>query len=72
MWIHSETRTGHDKNIQSLQSLGFTQIVSEPIHIQGACLDHIYIGNNQNSFPNFDVLFNSVYFSDHNLIVLYY
>ena len=40
----------------SLQSLGFTRIVSEPTHIQGACLDHIYIRNNQNSFPNFDVL----------------
>ena len=40
----------------SFQSLGFTQIVSEPTHIWGACLDHIYIRNNQNSFPNFDVL----------------
>ena len=56
----------------SLQSLGFTQIVSEPTHIRGACLDHIYIRNNQNSFPNFDVLLNSVYFSDHDSIVLYY
>ena len=34
----------------SLQSLGFTQIFSEPTHIQGACLDHIYIRSNQNSF----------------------
>ena len=56
----------------SLQSLGFTQIVSEPTHIRGACLDHIYIRNNQNSFPNFDVLLNRVYFSDHDSIVLYY
>ena len=56
----------------SLQSLGFTQIVSEPTHIRGACLDHIYIRNNQTSFPNFDVLLNSVYFSDHDSIVLYY
>ena len=56
----------------SLQSLGFTQIVSERTHIWGACLDHIYIRNNQNSFPNFDVLINSVYFYDHDLIVLYY
>ena len=43
----------------SSQSLGFTQIVSEPTHVRG---DHIYIRNNQNSFPNFDVLLNSVYF----------
>ena len=56
----------------SLQSLGFTQIVSEPTHIRGACLDHIYIRNNQNNFPNFDVLLNSVYVSDHDSIVLYY
>ena len=56
----------------SLQSLGFTQIVSEPTHIRGACLDHIYIKNNQNNFPNFDVLLNSVYVSDHDSIVLYY
>ena len=56
----------------SFQSLGFTQIVSEPTHIWGACLDHIYIRNNQNSFSNFDVLLNSVYFSDHGSIVLYY
>ena len=56
----------------SLQSLGFTQIVSERTHIWGVCLDHIYIRNNQNSFPNFDVLINSVYFYDHDLIVLYY
>ena len=55
----------------SLQSLGFTQIVSEPTHIRGACLDHIYIRNNQNSFPNFDVLLSSVYFSDHDSIVFY-
>ena len=56
----------------SLQSLGSTQIVSDLAHIQGVCLDHIYIRNNQNSFPNFDVLLNSVYFSDHDSIVLYY
>ena len=56
----------------SLQSLGFTQIVSEPTHIWGACLDHIYIRNNRKSFPNFDVLRNSVYFSDHGSIVLCY
>ena len=56
----------------SLQSLGFTQIVPEPTHIRGVCLDHIYIRNNQNSFPNFDVLLNSVYFSDHGSIVLDY
>ena len=31
----------------SLQSLGFTHIVSEPTHIRGVCLDHIYIRNNQ-------------------------
>ena len=31
----------------SLQSLGFTPIASEPTHIGGACLDHIYIINNQ-------------------------
>ena len=31
----------------SLQSLGFTPIASEPTHIWGACLDHIYIRNNQ-------------------------
>ena len=53
----------------SSQSLGFTQIVSEPTHVQG---DHIYIRNNQNSLPNFDVLLNSVYFSHHDSIVLYY
>ena len=58
--------------IMSLQSLGFTQVVSEPTHIRGACLDYIYIRNNQNSFPNFDALLNSAYFSDHDLIVLYY
>ena len=56
----------------ALQSLGFTQIVSEPTHIRGACLDHIYIKNNQNSFPNFDVLLKSVYFSDHDTVNLYY
>ena len=37
---------------KSLKFLGFTQIVSEPTHIRGACLDHIYIRNKQNSFPN--------------------
>ena len=37
---------------KSLEFLGFTQIVSEPTHIRGACLDHIYIRNKQNSFPN--------------------
>ena len=42
----------------SLQSLGFTQVVSEPTSIRGACLDHIYVRNNQNDFPNFDVLLN--------------
>ena len=56
----------------SLQSLSFTQIVSEKFHIRGACLDHIYIRNTQNSFPNFDVLLNSVYFSDHDSIAWYY
>ena len=56
----------------SLQSLGFTQILSELTHIWGARLDHIYIKTNQNSFPNFDVLHNSVYFSDHDSIVLHY
>ena len=56
----------------SLQSLGFNQIVSEPTHTQGACLDHIYIRYNQKSFPNFDVLLNSVCFSDHDSLVLYY
>ena len=56
----------------SLQSLGFTQIISEPTHIWGACLDHIYIRNNQNNFPHFDVLLNSVCVSDHDSIVLYY
>ena len=56
----------------SLHSLGFAQIVSKPTYIQGACLDNIYIRNNQNSFPSFDVLLNSVYFSDHDSIVLYY
>ena len=56
----------------SFQSLGFTQIVSERTHISGACLDHIYIRNNQNNFPNFDVLLNSVCFFDHDSIALYY
>ena len=56
----------------SLQYLGFTLIASEPAHIWGACLDHIYIRNNQNGFPNFDVLLNSVYFSDHDSLVSYY
>ena len=55
-----------------MQFLGFTQIVSEPTHIRGPCLYHIFIRNNQNSFPNFDVLLKSVYFSDHDSIVLYY
>ena len=58
--------------ITSLQSLAFTQIVSEPTHIRGACLDQIYIRNNQNSFPNFDVLLTSVYFSEHDPIFSYY
>ena len=53
----------------SLQSLGFTQIVSESTHIRGAYLDHIYIRTNQNSFPTFDVLLD---FSDHDSIVSYY
>ena len=56
----------------SLQSLKFTQIVSEPAHTRDASLDHNCIRNNQNSFQNFDVLLNSIYFSDHNSIVLYY
>ena len=56
----------------SLQSLGFTQMVSELTHIWGACFDHIYIENDQNSFPNFDVLLKSIYFSDHDSVVLYY
>ena len=56
----------------SLQALGFAQIVSEPTHIRSACLDQIYIRNNQDNFPNFDVLLNGVYFSDHDSIVLYY
>ena len=56
----------------SLQALGFAQIVSEPTHIRSACLDQIYIRNNQDNFPNFDALLNGVYFSDHDSIVLYY
>ena len=28
------------------QSLAFTEIVSEPTHIRGGCLDQIYITNN--------------------------
>ena len=34
----------------SLQTLGLTQIVSEPTHIKGACLDQIYILNTQDNF----------------------
>ena len=37
------------------QSLGFTQIVSEPTHIIGAWLDQTYFRYNQNSFLNLDV-----------------
>ena len=53
----------------SLQSLGFTQIVFEPTYIRG--LDDIDIRNNQNSFPNFDVLLDSFSFSDHDSIILF-
>ena len=56
----------------SLQSLGFSQLVLEATHIRGACLDHIYIKNTQNKFSYFEVKAESVYYSDHDPVFLYY
>ena len=39
----------------SLQSLGFSQLVSEATDNRSACLDRIYIRNTQNKFSCFEV-----------------
>ena len=55
----------------SLQFLGFTKIVSEPIHIRGDCLDQIYIRKNRNSFSNFHME-RVVAFTFLTMILLFY
>ena len=55
-----------------LQSLSFSQLVSEAKHIRVVCLDHIYIRNTQIKFSCFEVKAESVCHSDHDPVFLYY
>ena len=55
----------------SMQSLGCSELVSKATHIEGDCLDHIYLRNTDNKFSFFEVKMNSVYYSDHDPVPFY-
>ena len=56
----------------SLQSFGFSQVVSEANHFISSCLDQTYIKKCKTSFPFWDKSQPSLLFSDHDLVFLYY
>ena len=55
-----------------LQSLGYSQSVSEVAQIRGSCLDEIYIKNQQNKISFFEAKVGSGVFSDHDPVFLFY
>ena len=61
--------------VAGLISAGFQQLVQEATHIEGRTIDHCYIRNNNasvfdGSSKSSSVSVRSVYFSDHDAIIL--
>ena len=48
----------------------YKQVVTEPTHISGSLIDHIYIHDNLFQVVNIETLVKNVYFSDHDAIKL--
>ena len=56
----------------SLQSLGFSQVISEATQIRSSSLDKIYIQNAQKRFTFFEAKVGLVCFSDHDPVLLWF
>ena len=49
---------------------GYTLLGTEPTHITGVLLDHVYIQNNANFFGKMALQTQPVYYSDHDIFIL--
>ena len=54
----------------TMRQNGYTLLGSEPTHIMGGLLDHVYIKNNSNLFDKLTLQIHPVYYSDHDAILL--
>ena len=50
----------------SLEELGFNQLVSEPTHIEGGAIDHIYKSHQQTNRLEWNLEYCPKYYSDHD------
>jgi len=48
----------------------YTQIVTEPTHISGSLIDHVYVHENLSNNFDVQIVVKNVYFSDHDAIKL--
>ena len=60
--------TRNNRITKYLEQNGFTQLVKEPIHIQGRLLDHFYFKPRQNDPVKTEVFRYSPYYADHDAI----
>ena len=55
---------------KSLKEMGFKQKVTQPTHIQGGALDHIYISQGSSAGYETSLEFIPKYYSDHDSLCL--
>ena len=56
--------------LNTMGQYGYTLLETEPTHIMGGLLDHLYITNNTNFFDKVTLQTQLVYYSDHEAIFL--
>ena len=59
-----------NKLIQSIEKLGFLQLIQEPTRVSGSLIDHIYVNEALKLLGVFTQQ-DSAYYSDHDMITLY-
>ena len=55
---------------KNITELGFQQVVTEPTHIDGGVIDHIYISQKNNVVSKWIVEYFPKYYSDHDGVSL--
>ena len=56
--------------VSFMENKEYSQVVTEPTHIRGGLIDHIYLSNAFRRSISFHVILQSVYYSDHDAIKL--
>ena len=53
--------------LQELSNIGFSQLISEPTHIEGGVIDHCHVSGNS-LIQRLELSQKSVYYTDHDII----